>query len=433
MKFKRTIAGIGGLWEFRVFRCGLPSIGGLCSHLLVVFTFSFLHSFIFMLMGCSGGQIDGPEAPGSEPQSAAQTAIAFLTDLSEAQAVTRSEPLETYATSFKVWGHKNMSFDEGTSTYGTLQTVFQGYTVNWEANTAATTASNTHDWEYVGQQEAGDPDQTIKYWDWSAKAYRFFGATKYEGTPPATLVENKTYGTYKTYTTHEAYEITTLVDASQELDGEGKIDLTATATKMADAPYISRLWFSTNELPTYGDKRYGQPVVLEFIKPFARVRFMFTYVYPREGIKLENKSFKPTDGSSIVRKGAITIQYPLSGTAIRESLVSAAADGTNPEALAAFTEDWDPEDDSKVYTKTDNGWYTVLPNNSQGSYTLTVDINGAARTASVPAQFMQWQPGYQYTYVFKITEEGGVEIDLVMSAFTEWKSDIRTTHEVYNW
>ena len=362
------------------------------------------------LAGCSGEHVEEPEAAGDDTEQVAKTTpIAFSTDLPEQQKVTRSEPLETYATEFKVWGYKNMS--ESAGSYGNRETVFPGYTVSWEANTAATTASNTHDWEYV----VGS--QTIKYWDWSAKAYRFFGATSYEGEDTGgPYTENKTYGTYKTYATYDAYEVTMSVDATAP-DG---------------APYYSKMWFSTGELPTYSDKQFGKPVTLEFVKPFARVRFKFTYVYPREGIILTGKSFKPTDGSKIVRRGSLTIGFPLDGTATKESLVSAAADGTDAKTLDAFTEDWDPEDDSKVYTETDEGWYTVLPNNTQGSYTLNVNINGTPRTAVVPANYMTWLPGYQYTYVFKITEEGGVEIDLVASAFNAW-TDLVTTREVYNW
>ena len=45
---------------------------------------------------------------------------------------------------------------------------------------------------------------------------------------------------------------------------------------------------------------------------------------------------------------------------------------------------------------------------------------------------MQWKPGYSYTYIFKITAEGGVEIELVQSAFTPW-TDVEMNHDVYNW
>jgi hypothetical protein len=75
---------------------------------------------------------------------------------------------------------------------------------------------------------------------------------------------------------------------------------------------------------------------------------------------------------------------------------------------------------------------------SQGSYTMSVWMNSdnvsdpATRTAVVPAEYMTWQPGYSYTYIFKITEQGGVEIDMVQSAVTPW-TELENDHQVYNW
>ena len=131
----------------------------------------------------------------------------------------------------------------------------------------------------------------------------------------------------------------------------------------------------------------------------------------------------------LFRSSTVTVNYPLTGTTTQEWLTLASIS----ESISAFTEDYDPEDDTKEYRETDNGWYTVLPNSSQGSYTLKVVINNDTKTCAVPADFMQWLPGYSYTYIFKINEEGGVEIDLVQSAFTGWTTEVSTSHTVYNW
>jgi hypothetical protein len=63
---------------------------------------------------------------------------------------------------------------------------------------------------------------------------------------------------------------------------------------------------------------------------------------------------------------------------------------------------------------------------------MTVSVNGTQKTAVVPAQYMSWKPGYSYTYIFKITEEGGVVVDLVQTAVTPW-TDMTIVHSVYNW
>ena len=77
--------------------------------------------------------------------------------------------------------------------------------------------------------------------------------------------------------------------------------------------------------------------------------------------------------------------------------------------------------------------YTVIPTpDGQGTYTLTVNVDGDPKTAVVPAEFMTWQPGYVYTYIFKVHVDGTVTIDAVQSAFAPWsvKSE---NYTVYNW
>jgi len=378
---------------------------------------------ILGLTSCSGSSDD--DLQESQPETNSDmVAITFNGSGGAETAVTRADgtPLSEKATSFTVWGYKNMSYDAGTG-YGETQCVFPSYVVNWTSNSAGTTTSNSSGWEYVA------PNQTIKFWDWSAQAYRFFAVTGWSGeappTPPATYEANKTYVANET---GKPYEISMLADASS-------------TTEMAKTPYFSRLWFSTGNPAVYPDKQFGKPVVLEFLKPYARVRFIFIYVYPREGFELTNKMFRPTsdvkaaeeDKVKIARKGVVTVHFPTKGTEIKE-WYSVEVDADKSTRLSAFTEDYDPEDDGKKYTETDNGWYTVLPNNTQGSYTMSVTVNKdeKPKTAVVPANYMQWLPGYSYTYVFKITEEGGVEIGWVESAVTPWK-EMDASWTVYNW
>lgn len=334
---------------------------------------------------------------------------------------------------FKVWGYKNMGYDIVKNSYdedaSTMQLVFPGYFVNWEDGSDASSTTNSSGWEYVQP----DPEQTIKYWDWSAAAYRYYAVT------------GGLTGTPETYGPSDEYDATSFtiedVDASPEYSGEPlEFDEDATVLKRAAIPFFSKLWFSNGNPEHYPDKEFGKPVELKFMKPFTRVRFIFIYTYPREGILIESKCFKPTTDYDpdptlhvgIVRKGTVKITYPLRGTDTQEWFTM-TKDPTDPKLLTAFTVDADPEDYSKVYPDdVPEGWYLVLPNNSQGSYTLTVEVNKRERTCTVPQQYMQWLPGYSYTYIFKILEEGGVAIDMVQSAFTPW-SDMRITHEVYNW
>ena len=130
--------------------------------------------------GCSSDADVTPDSGEVVPPTSG-TPIAFAAMQQEEQAVTRAAALETTGvTTFTVYGFKNMSYDE-TDGYNGLQEVFPGYTVNWTINTAATSTTNSDGWEYVNQQALGKEEQTIKYWDWEAQAYRFFavaGATR---------------------------------------------------------------------------------------------------------------------------------------------------------------------------------------------------------------------------------------------------------------
>ena len=375
------------------------------------------------LMSCGGGSDEMAFTEAEEPPAEVGTVISFSAqegaeqEMSQgARGYTRAgTPLSAIATQFTVWGHKNIRYEAGA--YSDMQTVFPGYTVKWQENSAATTTTNSNGWEYL---LPSNPSQTVKYWDWSAAAYRFFAVTNYNEA-------NGANGTYGPASAYETYRYNLAADASD-------------AAAIEATPYFSRLWFSTGDPVTYADKQFGRPVTLEFLKPLARVRYIFKYTYPREGIQLKNKCFKPTadydvvppaTATGIARKGTVTVIYPLDGTEIKE-WYETTPDAGGTGALEALEEDYDPENDRKTYTVSDNGWYVVLPNLTQGSYTLSVKVNGETKRATVPAEYMRWQPGYSYTYVFKITDEGGVEIGWVESAVTPW-TEMFADWTVYNW
>ena len=338
---------------------------------------------------------------------------------------------------FQVWGYKNTSYD-ATQGYTSYQAVMPDFTVNWIANTAYTTTTNTNDWEYVGQGATPEQqaNQTIKYWDMSANAYRFFGYAIGNATdavhadpsdPNSAIVTPAVAASTVTKTDHTSttynpatYAFTTTVDATSE------------ATRNA-APYFTRLWFSTGALPQYQDKQFGQPVQLQFVKPYARVRFMFTIA---EGVAatrpdIKNFSFHPTQQGSY-------ITYPISCTATQETW------STTPTSnIPAFDIDY-YEAPNPAVTPTDNlpttwpnspqHWYYVLPAASQGSFTLEAEVvTNEVKSAVVPAEYMRWQAGYEYTYKFKITESGGITLDIIQVGINGWVVRNDSQHQAYNW
>ena len=373
---------------------------------------------LLLLGSCSQKIVEEPEGAGRDVPETKTKSIAFSTVLPEQQAFTRSTPLESVGiTTFKVWGYKNMSYNGSTGTYDDAQTVFPGYTVNWVDGTAQTTTSNTHDWEYE-EQGTG---QTIKYWDWSSKAYRFFGYTL--GTATAPAVPNAVTSA----STATEYTFTSTVG-------------TSTQAAIDAAPYFSELWFSNDAA-----NDYGKVVTMNFLKPFARVRFRFMFIdgltFGREALsKIKfwptvNADGDPANDRIIANAGTVTVHYPLKGTGTNETWTTSGTTG-----LQAFTIDWyettetpDPTQ-PEVYPNSPEHWYYVLPTSSQGSYTLEVAVvSDEVKTAVVPAEFMTWKPGFEYTYNFKINESGGIVIDIVQVAINDWGNRNYAGHSVYNW
>lgn len=353
---------------------------------------------VALFAACSGSEgVEPATAPGEQ-----QTAISFIGGQQEEQAVTRAAtPLEDIGiTSFRVWGYKEMSPAE-------TQTVMPGYIVRWTTNTAATSTTNSDGWEYLLPPY---PDQTIKYWDFGAQAYRFFAVTG--------------------GVTAEA------LPADDEVKTAFRFTFPANAAQSEDAPLYTHLWRNGKS-----SDLYGKPVRLAFLRPFARVRFMFIYSNPEPGPSdpplpmVEEPDFRPnpdivTDPGTgteeviargIATKGTFSVTFPFTaGGATEESWETTDLE----EALVAFT---------VPYTEATPQWYMVMPCKEQNAYILRVTINGEEKTCDVPQEYMSWLPGYQYTYIFKVSESGGVELDMVRVGVTDWLPGKEGDHILYNW
>lgn len=396
------------------------------------------------LAACSGGE-DAEPATAPEEQ---QTAISFIGGQQEEQAVTRAATgLETVLDdkTFRVWSYKNDAYDAGTGSYTSYQTVMPAYVVSWTENTAHTSTSNTDDWEYVGLGPGSD--QEIKYWDFGANAYRFFGyalgnATAAEYANPGDPTSDVVTPATPQVAVTENTSVADVVSFSASIDA-------GTDAGVEAAPYFTRLWFSDGNPSRYPNRLFGRPVQLQFLKPFARVRFMFTYMegLPATRADLRNIRFFPTETTAkIPTAGSVAVSYPLKGTATTESWSFTRS--TDPAAgLDAFLIDYYeepapadvpdgvPADAAPTtWPNTPGKWYTVLPVAGQGSYTLRVCVvTDEVKEAVVPAEYMQWKAGYEYTYKFKITETGGITVDFVQIAIDDWTGRLSSAHTVYNW
>lgn len=366
-----------------------------------------LAAMVVALLSCGSGGSDEPGTP--TPGTSTPTPIVFSAQQPEDTQITRAAtPLQDLdIKTFKVWANKSMNYNNTSGTYSGEQTVISDCTVNYIENSAGTSTTNTHGWEYVNQQPEDSPEQSIKYWDWSAKAYRFFGLTQAAVQDAVSWTENP----------GDNPSFSATVDAT-------------TQAGISAAPYFSHLWFSTGNPTNFPTRQFGKPVQLEFLQPFAKVRIMF--IAADQTIVLADLisddpefTFGPTSSENkIVVKGTFTVTYPLTGTGTTETWTVTTA--TNGVERLALTES------NYIDTKY---WYRVLPAkaNDQGIYKLMISVNGEEKPCYVPAEYMEWLPGYSYTYIFKIVDEGGVAFGGVISAYTDWQTGKEADYSIYNW
>ncbi|MBP5769925.1 MAG: fimbrillin family protein [Bacteroidaceae bacterium] len=413
-------------------------------HIASTACFPMLLAAVLVFAACSGSDHLEPSEP-SGPEVKDLMPISFAGGMQEEQAVTRAglEEVLTGDKTFQVWGYKNDAYSGGS--YTSYQAVMPNFTVKWSANTAYTTTSNTNDWEYVGQGSTPEQqaEQTIKYWDFAANAYRFFGyalgnATADPATSPAVVTVPGGFPTgNSTSSSAEAVTFSAAVDASSN-------------ATIAAAPYFSHLWFSDGNAATYPDRQFGQPVVLQFLKPFARVRFLFTFVeglnFGRE--KLGHIGFGPSENFDngdandvlINTAGTVSVTYPLKGTATTETWATTNATGIKQfdidfyEVPVSTPQGYPVNSQPTSWPNTPEMWYTVLPNTTQSSFTARVSVvSDEIKTVVIPAEYMQWKAGFEYTYKFKITETGGITIDVVQVAINDWGNKRFSDHSVFNW
>lgn len=353
-----------------------------------------------MLASCSSSQQDDPITPEPKPDPNPQPELMGITfggnnDTWQDAPTTRAGKtgLETIFPSFRVWGYKTTDDNQTSS-----QLVMDGYNVRYTQGSSGASQSNTDDWEYVGIPNPS-LTQTIKYWDYSASSYRFFAYTPEDANINVSTQDAGTANATTSFQIPFAY---------------------SDNTTAKNIPYMSELWYSTNDATL---NPYGKCVTLAFAPIIAKVRFKFTYPDGTTAITIRDITFQDSrfiDDPSTADtplSGDITVSYPLAGTvsSATPNFAWTNADPTtdNAKGSLVFTIPYEEKDDAihilndpALYGK----WYYVPPlgnsDYAQGPYTVNAIIDGKNSSATVPAAYMQWKAGYQYTYIFKITEAG---------------------------
>ena len=333
----------------------------------------------------------------------------------------------------------------------TMQKVFDNYIVQWTENSAATTESNTSDWEYVGITAEAPSSisgkQTIKYWDYNWNKYDFVAYSTGTATP---TTGDPASGEVK---------VTAFTINGNAYAGP-TYTLTGARTDLAKC-YISDMVTAYKDATIDPKHKYQDEVKLTFRNLASKVRVALYETVP--GYAVKDVRFYQNDGSAIstdissntdatlftsggsdnknyfYTTGTYTVSFPTFGAdKINETdynKAHVAFSATGKETTQGFgTLNYVTSDENNLtasngtiflgrtlptatYAGTASPWYTTVLPNENGTvlelrinYTLLatdgsgeeIKIHGAK--AFVPAIFAAWKPNYAYTYVFKISD-----------------------------
>lgn len=396
---------------------------------------------VLALASCSSDDFLGENSGNG--QNAANSVINFG---GETGKITRADnglevggkAADLLGNNFVLVGFKGSATAAANTTYA-----FDHYNVNYVDGTANTTESNTANWEYVNQSmkvkgvdendekkgslaQSGAKQQTIKYWDHSCASYDFIAFSMGKGYKA---------GETTTYAKPTAVNKENLKEAAYTLTG--------------DANTLSECYIS--DMKTVKEADYSKKAVaMSFRHLTSKVRIaLYENVpgYVISDVKFYNGATGGTGSDQgtlfgkFNNKGTLTVYFPTTGTDNATN-----ADYNKAHVKFASTET-DATVSSKVFGKvnynnqaedqiaankgflsqsstdpsycgaTAKEYLKVLPAEGKSmpatlriDYKLTATdgtgevINVKGATATVPAEYTEWKPGYAYTYIFKIAQ-----------------------------
>lgn len=394
---------------------------------------------VLALASCSSDDFLGENSGNG--QNAANSVINFGGEtgkITRAGDAKEGAAAELLGKNFVLVGFKGSATAAANTTYA-----FDHYNVNYVDGTANTTESNTANWEYVNQSmkvkgvdendekkgslaQSGAKQQTIKYWDHSCASYDFIAFSMGKGYKA---------GETTTYAKPTAVNKDNLKEAAYTLTG--------------DANTLSECYIS--DMKTVKEADYSKKAVaMSFRHLTSKVRIaLYENVpgYVISDVKFYNVATGGTGSDQgtlfgkFNNKGTLTVYFPTTGTDNATN-----ADYNKAHVKFASTET-DATVSSKVFGKvnynnqaedqiaankgflsqsstdpsycgaTAKEYLKVLPAEGKSmpatlriDYKLTATdgtgetINVTGATATVPAEYTEWKPGYAYTYIFKIAQ-----------------------------
>lgn len=396
------------------------------------------------LAGCSSDDFLGDGSGNGQNSAAIQFGGGTTkTHRATSTGVYKIENLK--ANGFWVYGTKHSNDEDNTATND--QVVYKNYYLNYDGNTN-NTQSNTAGWEYVGVDNSKyranvtpsveeNVAQTIKYWDYSAKAYTFYAATAKPadvaaGTVTIKKITEDAGANASVYT--KGYEVTLKDGATWD------------ELYFADRKVITK----TTDAEHGKNDVYGGEVNFTFRNALTKVRVAMYETIPGYSVTIDKfyytkdgETAQTTEATDKFKADASNTPLETSPEGVTYKVVyynKTEANGqleNQPKMLPNETGEGAEKKVlelgdgvnlkqgtilSEIITTptydTNGGKYTLFmpqaDNNKTLSlkvdYTLTsldgsgeqIHVKGA--TAVIPAKYLCWRPNYAYTYLFKISD-----------------------------
>ena len=381
------------------------------------------------LTSCTNDEFVGDNSPNAIQEST-DGAINFGFKMPNATRADQvgSDAATTLQNQFIVYGTKHTAAEDGTADNDKV--VFQNYVVEYEANSAGKTQSNTHNWEYVGKTPYAvakvSPtvtSQGIKYWDYSAaQGYTFYGIAS-----KADIATNNLVTLTKTTTGTTVYD-------------KGYSVVIKNGAKLDEL-------FVSDRLPV-AKTEFGEPVTLTFRNFGARVRVGFYETVPGYTVKIDKFYYADGAGAAVTTFAAMDDANSTNFAAALQNIKTNATSNTitvsyydntdasieNHAKLTASTVEynyaltlgtgvvnttlgttaaaptWDktgyPNNYTTVYPFEANTNpmllkidYTLYPEDGSDGVIVVKNAN-----VVVPTQYVQWKSNFAYTYLFKISD-----------------------------
>lgn len=343
---------------------------------------------LFFVCACAHDEMD--EMPLTQDE------IKFVATSGKVTRAGGETSLAKYIDNFRVYG-------VNTNKSNTL--VFDNYVLWYDTQLSN---SNTHNWEYVGQNPIDHKLQTIKYWNFSADQYFFWAVA---GAKGRSFTPDESNGMIETFST-----------TMTEVDGSASV-----------LYYSKPLKVNRNN--------YSHPVTFHFVGAHSRMRMAFYETIPGYAVKDVKFHISTSDtlsectaNGSFNAKGILTLKYDnntpdvaysFAGTETQAShsfgslnyttaasgalaqngksdylgvLSSAPTYAGNPETPGYYTNILpSPDNETPLTIKVD---YKLVSLDGSGQ-----EINITGADATVPAEFCRWKSNYSYTYLFKISDD----------------------------